>query len=120
MPHRPNWFRDDEVFVSFADTCGINKDGNTLFTIDPLTGKRTGVVDDRLAEDVDALLDGRTSQTGRWVSVADIGIGAPRYYDTRFTAALADLLAKPEFAGFASRTLGSLIEEGLILSLIHI
>lgn len=114
MPHKPNWFRDDQVFVSFADTCGINKDGNTLFMIDPLTGKRTDVIDDRLIEDVNALLDGQAANTGRWVSKDDMGIGAPRYYDTRFSAALADLLAKPEFEDFTSRTLGSLIEEGLI------
>lgn len=114
MPHKPSWFRDDEVFVSFADTCGINKDGNTLFAVDPSTGKRTSVVDDRLIEDVDALLAGQSAKTGRWVPKTELGIGAPRYYDTRFKAALSDMLAEADFSGFTARTLGSLIEEGVI------
>lgn len=41
MSYKPTWFTDRSVFVSFADTCGINKDGNTLFAVDPMTGKRT-------------------------------------------------------------------------------
>lgn len=113
-PHKPSWFTDGKVYVSFADTCGINKDGNTLFQVDPKTGKRTDVVDDRLLEDVNALLDGSDAKTGRWVDNADITIGAPRYYDTRYSVALAALLDREEFEGFAARSLGSLIEEGYV------
>jgi len=111
-PHRPHWFRDGKVFMSYADTCGINKDGNTLFSVDASTGKRSQTVDDQLLDDVEALLGGRSSATSRWVD--DATIGAPRYYDTRHAAKLTELLKRPELASFEVRTLGSLIEDGLI------
>lgn len=114
MPHKPNWFRDGEVFVSFADTCGINKDGNVLYTIVPSTGKRTETIDDRLMEDIDALVAGRPALTGRWVQRDHLSIGAPRYYDTRFMAALDDLLKRPVFKGFSARTIGDLIGDGFV------
>ena len=114
MPHKPSWFRDDEVFVSFADTCGINKDGNVLYVIDSLTGKRTETINDRLMEDIDALVAGRPAVTGRWVHRDHLSIGAPRYYDTRFVAALDDLLKQPAFRGFTARTIGELVDEGFL------
>lgn len=114
MPHRPAWFKDDEVFVSYADTCGINKDGNILFKIDPKTGKRTDEVDDRLIEDIEALLSGKKATTGRWVSLSDITIGAPRFYDVRYEDAIEKLLQREEFESFEARSLGNLIDEGLL------
>ena len=84
MPYKPAWFTDGKVFVSYADTCGINKDGNTLFKVDPETGKRTEDVDDKLIEDIDALLSGKEAATGRWIASNDITIGAPRFYDARY------------------------------------
>lgn len=115
MSHKPSWFRDNQVFISYADTCGINKDGNILYEIDPATGERTDVVDDKLMEDVLSLLAGAPAATGRWVDFEHLTIGAPRYYDTRYMADLDDLLAEGPFEGFSSRTLGSLIEDGLIV-----
>ncbi len=114
MPHRPSWFRDGEVFVSFAETCGINKDGNTLYTVDPSTGKRTTDVDDKLREDVTALLTEEVPETGLWIKSEKISIGAPRYYDTRYSAAVSEMLKRSEFSGFTQRTIGSLIDEGLL------
>lgn len=114
MPHRPTWFKDGETFISFADTCGINKDGNTLFEVDAATGRRTERVNDRLADDIDHLLAGRPAATGRWVAQEDVTIGAPRYYDTRSVAALEELLGSDDLQGFTTRTIGSLIDEGLI------
>ncbi|GAB3597333.1 hypothetical protein CFAEC_13720 (plasmid) [Corynebacterium faecale] len=116
MPHKPKWFKDGEVFISFADTCGINKDGNTLYTVDPATGERTTTIDDKLIEDVYALLDEQAASTGRWVPESDLSIGAPRYYDTRYTKEVEELLEKPEFSGFSQRTIGSLVEEGLLFT----
>lgn len=114
MPHRPSWFTDDKVFISFADTCGINKDGNILFTVDPATGKRTERVDDKLIEDVDALLAGRAAATGRWVDKMDLTIGAPRYYDTRYSAEVDKFVKGPSMAGFTVKTLEQLVKEGSI------
>lgn len=115
MSHKPSWFRDNQVFISYADTCGINKDGNILYEIDPATGERTDVIDDKLMEDVVSLLAGAPAPTGRWVDFEHLTIGAPRYYDTRYMADLDDLLTEGSFEGFSSRTLGSLIEDGLIV-----
>lgn len=114
MPHRPQWFRDGATFVSFADTCGINKDGNTLYVVDRQTGTRTTAVDDGLAADIALLLDGQSAGTGRWVPHDDLGIGAPRYYDTRSVAALDELLGAPDLKGFSARSIGSLVQEGLL------
>lgn len=114
MPYKPKWFTEDKVFMSFADTCGINKDGNTLFLIDPATGKRTETIDDKLIQDVEALLSNEPAPTGRWVDKQDLGIGAPRYYDTRSSAKIEELVKLPEMKGFTVRALGELIEDGLI------
>lgn len=116
MVHKPSWFRDGEVFVSFADTVGINKDGNTLFAIDSTTGKRTATVDDKVAADVEALLGERTGATSRWIPNDDFSLAVPSYYNDRHTAELSDLLRKPGYDGFEVRSLGSLIEDKLILA----
>lgn len=115
MPHKPDWFTDGKVFVSYADTCGINKDGNTLFRVDPKTGKRTEEVDDKLIEDIDALLSGNEAATGRWIASDDITIGAPRFYDARYEDAVENLLSRKKFEGFEARSLGDLIDEGLLV-----
>ena len=86
MPHRPEWFRDGAVFISYAPTVGINKDGEDLFVIDPLTGKRTDMINNQVHDDVEALLGGVTTETSRWAnesSLADPYVGVPVYFDNR-------------------------------------
>lgn len=112
MVHRPSWFTDGAVVVSFAETCGINKDGNTLFVIDSATGSRTSEIDDRLRRDVEAIVEGRGSSTLRWLDAKSVKVGAPTYYDPRFSHALASLLEQPEMHAFEARTIGSLVDEG--------
>lgn len=115
MAHRPAWFRDDEVFVSFADTVGINKDGNPLFAVDAQTGKRTQRVDDKVAEDIDAVVEGRDAPTGRWIRSEELNVAVPTYYDTQHNAALEELV-RSKYKGVTARTLGSLIADGQIWS----
>ena len=113
--YKPAWFRDDSVFVSFAETVGINKDGHDLFVVDASTGKRTDVIDDKVATDVRALMNGDgSSPTGRWVKSSDFTVAVPTYYDDRYNSALNDLLETPAFNGFTAKTLGELATEGLI------
>lgn len=114
MAHKPAWFRDDQVFVSYAETVGINKDGETLFVIDESTGKRSETIDDRVAEDVDALLSDRAPNTGRWIPADQFTVAVPNYYDRRQADALNELLRRPGYEGMRTRTLRELIDDELV------
>ncbi|TPG14031.1 hypothetical protein [Pedococcus bigeumensis] len=117
MAHKPAWFIDGKVFVTFAETVGINKDGETLYVVDPSTGKRTEVVDDRVSADIEALLVNPSdvrSQTARMVPADEFTLAVPAYYDDRLTQGLDQLMALPEFADFEVRTLGELVEVGAL------
>jgi hypothetical protein len=39
--HRPRWFREDQVLISAASTCGISKSGGSLVVYDSVTGAST-------------------------------------------------------------------------------
>jgi type I restriction enzyme M protein len=116
MVYQPGWFRDGQVFVSYAATAGINKDGKDLLVVDPVTGRRTGEIDDKLAEDVDALIaDGSTTDTSRWVA-AGAGLPAvPVYFDKRPGRELDALMALPEMSGLTGRTIGELAASGSLV-----
>lgn len=114
MTNRPSWFRDGKVYVSYAETVGINKDGHDLFQIDASTGNRTSAVDDQLQADVEALLKGTETDTSRWVPSEQFSQAVPNYYDDRQTSALDKLLATEQFEGFFPKSLGELIDEGEI------
>lgn len=117
MAHKPEWFKDGKVFVSFAETVGINKDGHELYVVDAATGKRTETIDDAVARDLDDLIengDAITSPTSRWVDVDAAKVAVPVYFDNRHEGALDELLALPEFAQFERRTLGELEKAGAI------
>jgi type I restriction enzyme M protein len=110
--HRPSWFRDDEVVISYAPTVGINKDGEELYVVDPVTGKRTDEINDTLAADVDAILGGTATESVQWVdidAVMDSGIAVPVYYDQR---TVNDYEAELEatWPTFESVSLGELID----------
>lgn len=115
MAHRPSWFRDGSVFVSYADTVGINKDGNLLFEVDPKTGKRTTTIDDKVSSDVDAVISGTSARTGRWIDADEFGVAVPAYYDLQHNAALDELI-HTKFSGLKSRTLGDLIDAGELVA----
>lgn len=114
MVHKPAWFRDGFVYISFADTVGINKDGNTLFRVDPATGMRTATIDDKVEADVDALRASRAGATSRWVDSDHYSVGVPAYYSDEHTEPLVKLLKNRKYARFAPRTLAELIADGMI------
>lgn len=120
MVHRPSWFRNGYVFVSYAPTVGINKDGEELFIVDPETGTRTSEIDDQVLVDVEALAErGETTPTSRWVEGSDLEPGllaVPVYFDNRSVANFDDFLCDPDFKGFASATLGELIDDGRVIA----
>ncbi|WP_280243068.1 hypothetical protein [Nocardia abscessus] len=120
MVHRPKWFRNGYVFVSYAPTVGINKDGEELYVVDPETGTRTGVIDDRVLEDVHMLVnEADTTPTSRWVERKALNPGlmaVPVYFDDRSNSHFEQLLGEPEFEGFESATLGELIDSRRVLA----
>lgn len=121
MVHRPSWFRDDEVFVSYAPTVGINKDGEDLYVVDPATGSRTSDIDDKIAEDVDALLNGvETTSTSRWVtrkSLTERLMAVPVYFDDRPIREFHAFMESPEMARFTYKSLGQLIAEKVLVAM---
>lgn len=116
MVHKPSWFKDGAVLVSYADSVGINKDGNALYLVDSASGKRTGEIDDKVALDVASLKAGKLGPTSRWVASETFTYGVPSYYSPEYRKALRALLEKDSYSGFKARSLGSLIDEGLLVA----
>lgn len=116
MVHRPDWFREGQVYVSYAPTVGINKDGDDLFVVDPATGQRTADVDNLVAEDVEALFRGTSSSTSTWVDSAaltDRLMAVPVYFDDRPTRQFAQFLQQADdLSGFTAGSIASLIQAG--------
>ncbi|MFI5003761.1 MAG: hypothetical protein ACHQE6_01985 [Solirubrobacterales bacterium] len=108
--HRPSWFIDGQVVVSNAQTCGINKDGEELYIVDPRTGEHTGEFDDQLGSDVRRVLEGAPSSTVQWVALEEIErtrIVVPTYYDTRANQWF-DAYMEIAWPDFTTATLGEL------------
>ncbi|GAA0512925.1 hypothetical protein Ade02nite_96810 [Paractinoplanes deccanensis] len=120
MAYRPSWFRDGYVFVSYAPTVGINKDGEELYVVDPRTGTRTNELDDKVLEDVKSVIfDKRTTPTSRWVEREKFEPGlqaVPVYFDDRSVGNFEDLLKDSEFEGFHAVTLGELVDDGRVVA----
>lgn len=115
MVYKPKWFSDGQVFVSYAPTVGINKDGNELFRIDSATGQRTGVLDDQLLFDVEGLMTNTPTETSQWINMNDLTerlMAVPAYFDARPMIDFQSLMASPDMKGFTSVTLGELIDQG--------
>lgn len=125
--HKPSWFSDDHVLVSTAPTCGLTKGGRTLPLIDTSSGHRVQVedsdtgelvdaVNDKLLDDMQALAEGKWTDTLARVPCADVSLrcAVPVYYDRRYERAFHQEMAKPEFTGFTTRTIGELVRDGLL------
>ena len=111
----PDWFRDGAVWVSYAPTIGINKDGLELHKVDS-RGKRLPEIDDVATQDVEALLAGRSTETSRFVedSARSEYRGVPQYSDDSSIRRFETFL-KGRLPGFDARTLGSLIDGGKLV-----
>ncbi|OFQ22864.1 hypothetical protein [Schaalia meyeri] len=117
MVHKPAWFTDGQVFISFAPTVGINKDGEELYVIDEATGERTDVIDNKLIEDVRSLQSGENTETGRWVDnkeLTDRLRAVPTYFDTRSSADFDAMMNRPEMKDFDALTIEELVEKGWV------
>lgn len=121
MVHRPNWYRDGYIFVSFAPTVGINKDGDELFKIDEQTGQRTTEPDDKVKADVQTLINGgQLTETSRWVPADNLGArlqAVPNHFDDRYIHEMNELLDSPKYSEFEPKTVGEMIaDKELIVS----
>lgn len=114
MVHKPDWFKDDEVFVSYAPTVGINKDGDELYVVDVDQGVRTTVIDDQLERDVEALLDGGDTSTSRWVPREEVPVAVPVYFDDRPLKELHEVMDKSEMAGLSLMSIKEMEDRGWI------
>lgn len=119
--HRPAWFREGQVFVSYAPTVGINKDGEDLFVVAADTGTRTAVIDDQIAADVATLVDEfGTTETSRWVDEDEFTeqlTAVPNYFDERSVREFLMLMDAPEMGDFTSASIGELIDDGVLDSM---
>lgn len=124
---KPSWFSSDTIMVSTAPTCGLTKGGRLLPIVDPTTGKRvqeidpeTGAavdaIDDKLKEDAIALSTGQQTDTLSFIPVADIDLrcAVPVYYDHRFRDQFNEAMKQPQFSGFETASIGTLIDQGVL------
>ncbi len=124
---KPTWFSDDKIMVSTAPTCGLTKGGRLLPLIDANTGKRvqatdpeTGAtidaVDDKLKDDVVALINGERTETLNFIDAADMDArcAVPCYYDFRYKDRFDEAMRRPKFSEFGKSCIGDMISNGLI------
>lgn len=127
MIYKPSWFREDEVMVSTAPTCGLTKGGRLLPLVsrdtgkrvqvpDPDTGELVDAIDDQLKTDMEALRDGKSTPTLRFVPLDAVSMrtAVPTFFDRRFDDAFDAAMATERFEAFTSMTIGELVESKLL------
>lgn len=114
--HTPNWFKDDEVLVVNAKTCGINKDGKEQYLVDEQTGFRTLDIDDKLAECCDDISSGKYDRSEIFYTelknMEEFDVYVPKYYDYHSLENLQDIVKNS--GDLTLKTIGELIEQGMI------
>ena len=111
----PAWFKDGYVWVSDAPTIGLNKDGLDLYVVDD-KGKRTAKIDDKAILDVKAMLNGRSTETSGYVRLEPLAtsfVGVPTFSGNKSESVLEEEV-KGHLQGFGLKSLGELIDEGVI------
>ena len=117
MVHKPAWFTEGQVFVSYAPTVSINKDDEDLYVVDAATGERTNVIDNKLLDDVRSLESGEITETGRWIESEDLTdrlMAVPAYFDARPTIDFEAMMSRPEMKDFNALTIEELVKKGWV------
>jgi len=112
---RPDWFKDGYVWVSNAPTIGLNKDGLDLFVVDD-EGNRTKTIDDKAIIDVQAMLSGNETETSGYVpyeKMATSFVAVPTFSGDKSETELESKVNE-KLDGFTTKSLGDLIDEGII------
>lgn len=110
------WVKEGQVLVLNSKTCGINKDGNELYKVDPETGERDyKILDDELTDDCDDIIRGVVSPRSAYVPLSEIvstHIAIPGYYDKEYSEGVIRFC---KGNGFDCKSLGELNTEGHII-----
>ena len=112
---RPSWFLDGYVWVSSAPTIGLNKDGLDLYVVND-KGERTNVIDNKAIEDVKAMLKRQTTDTSGYIKAEKMTtsyVAVPTFSGNKSESVLGKKVKK-KLNGFTMRSLGELIDDGII------
>jgi len=128
MIHKPAWFRENEIMVSTAPTCGLTKGGRLLPLVnretgqrvqveDPETGELIDAIDDQLKADMEALRAGKSTPTLSYVNADDVSMrnAVPIFYDRRFDDAFDEAMRSDKFKSFTSMTIGDMVDLDLLM-----
>ena len=113
--YKPKWYRDGEVLVIHANTCGVNKDGHEQYTVDPATGVRSdSAINDELAVACESVaanqFDGEGISYYPENLALDHDIFVPKYYDRRPNDLIHQF--QKDNQDYRLSTIGELIESG--------
>src|SRR5688500_3850488 len=126
MVHKPSRLSADMDMVSTATSCGLTKGGRLLPLNDhetrsrvqgaaPETREFVDAVNDKLLEDMQALVCGEETDTLRFIDAGLVSLqtAVPAYYDKRFEEKFDRVLTEdPELKDFTSLTIGEMVEQG--------
>lgn len=109
------WVREGQVLILNSKTCGINKDGDELFYVNPETGERDySRLDDQLTEDCNAVLQMSKIPHGSYIPLANIiksSIAIPTYYNKEFEKGIESYCQRN---GFDKMSIGDLYKQMMI------
>jgi hypothetical protein len=109
------WVREGQVLVVNSKTCGINKDGNELYWVNPETGERDyNRLDDQLSEDCQAALQLSEIPHGCYIPLCDIvksSIAIPMYYSREYEMGIKRFCENNDFDRMS---IGDLYQEMMI------
>ena len=95
------WVRDNQVLILNSKTCGINKDGNELYRVNPETGERDyNKLDDQLTEDCMAVLQMSSISHGTYIPLKTIiksSIAIPMYYSNEYAKGIEKFCERNDF-----------------------
>lgn len=107
-----SWVKEGLVLIANSNTCGINKDGDTLYKVNKETGERIiGQIDDELTLHCDNII----SQNGtgyKYVTLEEVKqskIAIPKYYNEFYNFGVHKFC---ERNGFDRKTLKELADNG--------
>jgi type I restriction enzyme M protein len=116
--HKPSWYKENEILIVNASTCGINKDGNEQYLVNPETGIRSNDdIDDELAEACDSIREGNFEREEisyhSETAASQNDIYVPKYYNQEINVEIEELVARAE--SFELKSLGELVNEELLI-----
>lgn len=117
QPHKPRWFKDNEILIINAPTCGINKDGVTQYKVGKDGTRSETEIDDKLSDVVKSICsDAQSSAYYEYKTTSEIvdsQVWVPQFHDKSSERAIDELFEG--INSFRLVTLESLRKGGKIL-----